>query len=62
MTDPAAWPTELRSLVQQHGPGVVWHAGLVALGFPPTWATADDFETVRQAVFVRTAHQTARTP
>lgn len=54
MTDPAAWPTDLRELVKQHGAGVVWHAGYLALGFPPTWATTgDEFAAVESAVRMR---------
>lgn len=28
----------MRPLVAAHGPGVVYAAGLRALGYPPTWA------------------------
>ena len=42
LQDVSQWPDELQSLLMFVAPPVVWRAGLLVLGFPPTWVDTDE--------------------
>ena len=37
MNNLESWPAIVRPLVKQYGAWRVWNAGLLSLGYPPTW-------------------------
>lgn len=42
LRDASRWPDELQSLLMFVAPPVVWRAGLLVLGFPPTWVDTNE--------------------
>jgi hypothetical protein len=42
LQDVSQWPGELQSLLMFVAPPVVWRAGLLVLGFPPTWVDTNE--------------------